>query len=176
METSSKQRNHCKAYLHVFRKIEELPGVKLKIDVMNADMESALASALRQWNPNVKIVYCQDPGSKEDLDFSISEIFVSKRHFDLTKVHVIRAWATRAKRYRIYEDFRKIDILKKFWKAVKGSVNLPMHSDIFALAYRNFFDETIGQLADYEALPDFKKYVDYLLRSVIIVGEIIFIW
>lgn len=57
------------AYLHVFRKIEELSGVKLQIEVMNADMESALAAALRQWNPNVKIVYCQDPGSDKNLIF-----------------------------------------------------------------------------------------------------------
>lgn len=52
------------AYLHVFRQIEALSGVKLQIDVMNADMEAALASALREWNPNVKIIYCQDLGLK----------------------------------------------------------------------------------------------------------------
>lgn len=89
---------------------------------------------------------------------------MSKEHFDPTKVHVIRAWATRAKKYHIYEDFRKIEPLKKFWKAVKGSVHLPMHSEVFGLAYRNFFDETIGRLANYDLLPEFKRFVDYLVR------------
>jgi len=76
-----------------------------------------------------------------------------------------RAWATRAKRYRIYQYFLNYDILKQFWKIVKGSTDLPMQSNVFAVTFRNYFDEVIGKLAEEPEIQNkFKTFIAYLNR------------
>ena len=47
----------------------------------------------------------------------------------------------------------------------KGSIHLPMESDLFSNAIRNFFDEIIAELADEPDLQSsIQHYIGYLNR------------
>ena len=111
VETTSKSRNHAHpliyvymidmseaAYTRVLKLIEKLAGVKLDFHSINCDMELSVTKAIRKWSPNVKIHFCD--------------------------VHIIRAWAKRAKKMHIYAEFFKNGILKKFWRVAKARYNL----------------------------------------------------